>query len=81
MKQNSCPVVSEVTKPAGIGLDEFDGTVESFCTGVIDSVLVKVEQSLLVAPEHLDHLFLTGSNLLLIALYDQALKNRLAAPL
>ena len=57
MKQNSCPVVCEVAKPTGIGLDELDGAVETFCAGVTDSVLAEVEQSLLVAPEHLDDLF------------------------
>ena len=57
MKQNSCPIVGEVAKPTGIGLDELDGTVETFCTGVTDSVLAVVEQSFLVAPEHLDDFF------------------------
>ncbi len=57
MKQNPCPVVGEVPKATGIGLDELDSTVEAFGTGVADSVLAEVEQSLLVAPEHLDYLF------------------------
>ena len=57
MRQNPCPVVGEVTKPTGIGLDELDGTVEAFGTGIADSVLAEVERSLLVAPEHLDDLF------------------------
>ena len=57
MEQNPCPVVREVTKPTGIGLDELDGTVEAFRTGVTDSVLAKVEQPFFVAPEHLDYLF------------------------
>ena len=43
MKQNSCPVIGEVTKPAGIGLDELDGTVEAFRASVGDPVLAEVE--------------------------------------
>ena len=57
MKQNPCPVVGEVTKPTGVGLDELDGAVESFCTGIADSVLAVVKQTGLVAAQHLDHLF------------------------
>ena len=57
MKQNSCPIVGEVSKSTGIGLDELNGAVEAFCTGVADSVLAEVEQPLFVAPEHLDDLF------------------------
>ena len=57
MKQNPCSVVGEVAKPTGIGLDELDGTVEAFRTGVTDSVLAKVEQPFFVAPEHLDDFF------------------------
>ena len=49
MKQNPCPVVGEVTKATGIGLDELDSAVEAFGTGIADSVLAEVEQSLLVA--------------------------------
>src|SRR5450759_4245576 len=56
MKQNSCPVVREVAEPARIGFDELDGTVEAFCTGVADSMLAVVEQSFLVAAQHLDDL-------------------------
>ena len=37
MKQNPCPVVGEVTKATGIGLDELDSTVESFGAGVADA--------------------------------------------
>ena len=57
MKQNPCPVVGEVTKATGIGLDELDSTVESFGAGVADSVLAKVEQPLLMVHEHLYDLF------------------------
>ena len=57
MKQNPCPVVGEVAKPTGIGLDELNGTVEPFRTGVTDSVLAEVEQPFFVASEHLDDLF------------------------
>ena len=57
MKQNPCPVVGEVAKPARIGFDELNSTIEAFCTGVADSMLAVVEQSFLVAPEHLDYLF------------------------
>ena len=34
-----------------------DGTVEAFSTGVADSVLAEVQQSLLMVPEHLDDPF------------------------
>ena len=57
MKQNPCPVVSEVAEAARIGFDKLDGTVESFRTGVADSVLAVVEKPFFVAPEHLDYLF------------------------
>ena len=57
MEQNPCTVVGEVSKPTDIGLDELNGAVEAFCTGVADSVLAEVEQPLFVAPEHLDDLF------------------------
>ena len=57
MKQNPCPVVGEITEPTGISLDELDGAVEALGAGVADSVLAEVEQSFLVAPEHLDHFF------------------------
>ena len=45
MKQNSCFVVDEVAKPTGVGLDELDGAIETFSTGITDSVLTEVEQS------------------------------------
>ena len=77
MKQNPCTVVGEVAKLTRIGLDELDGTVEAFSTGVADSVLAEAQQPLLLAPEHLDDLF----DRLLIALFAHALKNRFAAPL
>ena len=57
MKQNPCPTVGEVSKPACIGLDKLDGTVEAFNTGVADFALAAVEQPVLVSPEHLDDLF------------------------
>jgi hypothetical protein len=57
VKQNPGPIVSEVSKSTGIGLDELDGAVETFCAGVADSVLAEVEQPLLVTPEHFDDLF------------------------
>ena len=57
MKQNSCPVVGEVAKPTGVGLDELDSAVESFSTGIADSVLTVVKQTSLVTAQHLDHLF------------------------
>ena len=57
MKQNPRPIVGEIPKPRGIDLDELDSTVETFGTGVADSVLDKVEQPFFVAPEHLDDLF------------------------
>ena len=57
MKQNPCPVIGDVAKPTGIGFDELDGAVEAFSAGVADPVLAKVQQSFLMAPEHLDELF------------------------
>ena len=80
MKQNPCPVVGEVTKATGIGLDELDSTVESFGAGVADSVLAKLSSPCSWCLS-IFTTFLTGSNLLRIALFDQTLKKRLAAPL
>ena len=57
MEQNPCPVVREVTKPTGTGLDELNGAIEAFGTGVADSMLAEVQQPFFVAPEHLDDLF------------------------
>ena len=57
MKQNSCPVVGEVTQSTCVGLDELDGAIEAFGAGVADVVLAEVQQSCLMAPEHLDDLF------------------------
>ncbi len=57
MKQNPCPVIGEVAKPTGIGLDDLDSTIETFRTSIADSVLTEVEQSYLMAPEHFDYLF------------------------
>ncbi len=80
MKQNPCLVVGEVAGPARIGFDKLDGTVEALCTGVADSVLTVVEQPFLMTAQHLDDL-LHRLQRLRIALFDQALKKRLAAPL
>jgi hypothetical protein len=82
MEQIPCPVVGEVTKPTGVGVDKLDSTSETLCTGIADSVLAKVEQPFFVAPEHLDDLF----DWLQLAAHrivrpGQALKNRWAAPL
>src|SRR3990167_6815328 len=57
MKQNSCPIIGEVAKPSGVGLDKLDRAVESFSASVVDSVLAVVEQASQVPPEHLDHFF------------------------
>jgi hypothetical protein len=57
MKQNPCPVVGEVAKPTGIGLDELDGAVETFRAGIADFVLTEIEQPRLLTAQHLDHLF------------------------
>ena len=57
MKQNPCPIVGEVAKPSGVGLDELNRAVESFGAGVADSVLTVVEQTGFMSPEHLDHFF------------------------
>ena len=56
MKQNPCPVVSEVAEPARIGFDKLNGTVEALCTGVADSMLAVVEQPFLVTAQHLHDL-------------------------
>ena len=56
MKQNSCAVVGEVSKPTGIGLDELDGTIEALSAGVANSVVAVAQQTFLMAPEHLDNL-------------------------
>src|SRR3990172_4167191 len=57
MKQNSRPIIGEVAKSSGVGLDKLDRAVESFSASVVDSVLAVVEQASQVAPEHLDHFF------------------------
>jgi hypothetical protein len=49
MKQNSCPVVGEVSKTTGVGFDELDGAVETFSTRIADFVLTEVEQTGLMA--------------------------------
>jgi hypothetical protein len=54
MKQNSCAIVDEVTKPTGIRLDELDCAIESFSTGIVDSVFAVVEQSRQMPSEHFD---------------------------
>jgi hypothetical protein len=74
MKQNLCTVHSEVAELTCIGFDKLNCTVEARCTRVADSVLAVWCLSILTT-------FLTGSDLLCITLIDQALKNRLAAPL
>ena len=51
MKQNSCPVVDEVAKPSGVGLDELDGAIETLSTGIADSVTAAVEQTRLMAAQ------------------------------
>ena len=56
MKQNPCPIVSEIAEPAGIGFDELDSTIEAFRAGVADSMLAVVEQPFFVATQHLDDL-------------------------
>lgn len=50
MKQNPCPVVSDVVERAHIGFDKLDGTIEAFCTGVTDSVVAVVERPFFTAP-------------------------------
>ena len=57
MKENSCPIIGEVAKPSGVGLDELNSAIESFGAGIADSVLTVVEQTGLMAPEHLDYFF------------------------
>ena len=55
MKQNPCPVVGEVTKPTGVGL-ELDGAVEGFSTRIADVVLAEVGQPRLMTSQYLDDL-------------------------
>ena len=57
MKQNSCPIISEVAKPSGVSLDELDSAIESFGAGIAYSVSTIVEQTSLMAPEHFDYFF------------------------
>ena len=57
MKQNSCSIVGEVAKPAGVGLDELDRAIEPFGAGIADAVFTVVEQTRLMPPEHPDHFF------------------------
>ncbi len=56
MKQNPCSIVPDIAKPACIGFDQLDGTVEAFSIGVADSMLTVVEQSMFVSAQHLDDL-------------------------
>jgi hypothetical protein len=51
MKLNSCPVVVEVAKPAGVGLDEPNGAIESFGSRIADAVGTVFEQAGFMAPE------------------------------
>src|SRR4030067_513360 len=57
MKKNSRPIIGEVAKPSGVGLDKLDRAVESFSASVVDSVLAVVKKASQLAPEHLDHFF------------------------
>ena len=57
MKQNSRPIVSELPKSSCVGLDELNGAIESFSAGIADSVSAVIEQTRLVASEHLDYFF------------------------
>jgi hypothetical protein len=57
MKQNPRAIVVEVAKSARVCFDELNGAIESFGAGIIDSVLTVVEQTSLMAPEHLDYFF------------------------
>src|SRR3989338_5250351 len=57
MKQNSRPIIGEVAKSSGVGLDKLDRAVESFSASVVDSMLTVVEQTSQMSPEHLDHFF------------------------
>ena len=47
----------EVPKPTGMSLDELNGAIESFSTGIADLVLAAVEQTRPVSSEHLDNPF------------------------
>lgn len=80
MKQNPYAVVREVSDSACIGFDHLNGTVEVFSIDVDLTMLNVVGQALFVSAQLL-MTFLTDSRQLLITLFDQALKNLLAAPL
>ena len=57
MKQNSRSIIGEVAKSPRIGFDELDCAIESFSTGIVDSVLTVVEQARQMSSEHLDYFF------------------------
>lgn len=57
MKENFCPVISEVAEYARIGFEKLDGAVEALRTCIADPILVEVEQPFFVAPKHLDYFF------------------------
>ena len=57
MKQNSRSIIGEITKFSGVYFDELNGAIGSFGAGVAYSVPTVIEQSGLMASEHLDYFF------------------------
>ena len=54
MKQNSRSIITEIAKSSGVGLNELNCAIESFGTGVADSMSTVIKQSILMSSEHLD---------------------------
>ena len=56
MKQNSRPIVTEIAQAARLScLDELDGAVEAFGTGIADAMQTVVEQPGFMTPEQAHH--------------------------
>lgn len=56
MKQNSRPIVGEVTKSFGVSFDELNRVIESFSAGIVDTVFTEDEQAGQMSSEYLDYL-------------------------
>ena len=57
MKQDSCAIVFEVTKPTGVRLDDLDRTIEPFGTAIANPVFAVAKQPFLMPSAHLDYFF------------------------
>jgi hypothetical protein len=57
MKQDSRSIIGEVAKSSCICFDELNGAIKSFGACVAYSVPTVVEQTSLMASEHLDYFF------------------------